>query len=483
MMGDLPDFDSMSEEEQMRWLESLAKRQGGDERGFTTGADLEVPEMDPNTVVDEPGYTPYYSSSSGSTSQKPPSTPPAEPPPPAPEPMAEASMASGGDGDMSGIGDDPMAWLESLAKRQGGDERGFTTSADMDIAEIDPDSVVIDEPGYTPYGQAPAQPVAQRAPEPPVEEPIIEEPPAPARSSQPMLADGELPADIDPIKWLESLARRSPDVDARGLTNDEFYDIPEIDPASVVIDEPGYTPSSATSTTGGTQAKQPEPEVFDETELVDFDELEADDGVGEDNWLTDLATESVGDNVDDFLSAMTDDSLFALDSDDDFTFKEEAPAAKMVDSIVGMTDEEIARAQAEGTITPAQELAWLQQKLTEVPDEEDFDIADLAPQDIEDAIETDVPDWLAAQMPRGDVDIEVTGATMQDDMMSLVGQSEELDLDDLDIGDDFGDFDLDADLDLLDEDDALLGEIEMPAELLAEVAGDSPVEASTFAPD
>src|SRR5688572_555500 len=42
-----------------------------------------------------------------------------------------------------------MTWMESLAKKQGANE-GFTTSADMQIADIDPTSVVIDEPGYVP---------------------------------------------------------------------------------------------------------------------------------------------------------------------------------------------------------------------------------------------------------------------------------------------------------------------------------------------
>src|SRR5829696_2942626 len=47
-------------------------------------------------------------------------------------------------------------WLETLAKRQGASE-GLTTAADMDIAEVDPDTVVIDEPGYVPYGQESTQ--------------------------------------------------------------------------------------------------------------------------------------------------------------------------------------------------------------------------------------------------------------------------------------------------------------------------------------
>jgi len=45
-----PDFDKMSPEEIMAWMESLAKRQGANE-GFTTAADMDVPEVDPNTVV------------------------------------------------------------------------------------------------------------------------------------------------------------------------------------------------------------------------------------------------------------------------------------------------------------------------------------------------------------------------------------------------------------------------------------------------
>ncbi|MEP7292180.1 MAG: hypothetical protein ABI835_10365, partial [Chloroflexota bacterium] len=61
--------------------------------------------------------------------------------------------------------DEIMAWMETLAKRQGASE-GFTTAADMDIAEIDPDTVVIDEPGYIPYGQESKQPVTSKPPTP-----------------------------------------------------------------------------------------------------------------------------------------------------------------------------------------------------------------------------------------------------------------------------------------------------------------------------
>jgi len=59
MADNAPNFDAMTPEEIMAWMESLAKRQGADSAGFTTAADLEIPEIDPDSVViDEPGYIP-----------------------------------------------------------------------------------------------------------------------------------------------------------------------------------------------------------------------------------------------------------------------------------------------------------------------------------------------------------------------------------------------------------------------------------------
>src|SRR5258707_273363 len=43
---------------------------------------------------------------------------------------------------------DPMAWLESLAARQGANPDELTTEANLEIAEP-PADTVIDEPGYT----------------------------------------------------------------------------------------------------------------------------------------------------------------------------------------------------------------------------------------------------------------------------------------------------------------------------------------------
>ncbi|MEQ9028870.1 MAG: hypothetical protein RLP44_09190, partial [Aggregatilineales bacterium] len=55
----MPDFDSMSPEELMAWMETLAERQGATE-GFTTESRVDIAEVDPTTTQDTgPGYIPY----------------------------------------------------------------------------------------------------------------------------------------------------------------------------------------------------------------------------------------------------------------------------------------------------------------------------------------------------------------------------------------------------------------------------------------
>jgi hypothetical protein len=518
-MGDMPDFESMSEEEQMRWLESLAKRQGADE-GFTTSADLDVPEVDPDSaVIDEPGYTPFSDSSSSAAAPPPQTSAPQEPISPEPlsetdavssEPpplAAEPAMASAGDeADYDGlVGDDPMAWLESLAKRQGAEE-GFTTAADLDVPEIDPDSVVIDEPGYTPYYESaatqptevpqppyteptvqetPAAPVDEQPPEyeappPPVDEepepepvpeapvadvPVAEEapeyeaPPAPeppevepepisetpvmdvpvaddvpAEAVAAMPGEGDLPADIDPMAWLESLAKRQGAHE--GFTTSADIEVPEVDPDSVIIDEPGYTPYSSTATTGRTSAPQAEEELEPEAEPVapsaetvaeqpTFEDLPEEETA--EDWLTGLAEEPETD-VGEFLEELSDTDYFPA-VDQDIEFEPEIDEEAVVD--LGMSDEEIAQAQAEGTITPEQELAWLQSKVTAAPDEAiDFD---QPPEDVGPAEPAEMPDWLAAQRPSeeeldaiDEKDVVALEMPLEDSLLE-----EDFDLDDL----------------------------------------------------
>ncbi len=106
-----------------------------------------------------------------------------------------------------------MAWMETLAKRQGADTETLTTTADLDIAEIDPDSVVIDEPGYIPsegkdrgkkigFGvpiakpavPAASAPVAKPATPPPAPAAQPVPPPVPAQVAKPAVPVAQPPA-------------------------------------------------------------------------------------------------------------------------------------------------------------------------------------------------------------------------------------------------------------------------------------------------
>src|SRR5258708_4255073 len=118
-------------------------------------------------------------------------------------------------------GMDPMAWLESLAARQGASADELTTEANLDIAEPPADTVV-DEPGYTPgydVGKSSfaAQSESAKAPVPepePTPKPAYDF--APASEPEPATpepvastASGDDPLrGMDPMAWLESLAAR-----------------------------------------------------------------------------------------------------------------------------------------------------------------------------------------------------------------------------------------------------------------------------------
>lgn len=249
-----PDFDSMSLEEQIAWMESLARRQGANTDEFTTAASVEVPEVDPNSVEDTgPGYIPYGMDTekweqkqreeaerkaarlASSAPVTPPATPVAPAAPPAPEPVAPAPAATSTsemvmpDFDSMTL-EEQMAWMESLARRQGANTDEFTTSASVEVPEIDPNSVEDTGPGYIPYGmdtekweqkqreeaERKAARLASSAPAAPVTPPA---PVAPAAQQQPEpIAE---PAAEDPLAWLDNLGAGSaaniPEIDLSGL--------------------------------------------------------------------------------------------------------------------------------------------------------------------------------------------------------------------------------------------------------------------------
>src|SRR5260221_8472841 len=85
------DDDPLGGMDPMAWLESLAARQGAKPEELTTSADLDIPVLPPDTVVDEPGYTPGYDTGKPAAKAEPAKLEPAKaatppPPPPKPEP-------------------------------------------------------------------------------------------------------------------------------------------------------------------------------------------------------------------------------------------------------------------------------------------------------------------------------------------------------------------------------------------------------------
>src|SRR5688572_25006788 len=159
-MSDTPDFDKMTPDEIMKWMESLAKRQGAVE-GFTTAADMQVAEVseDDERAQGLTEYVPFewrnkpdewhkkVAAEEAEKKRRAAAAPPAQPaavaPPPAPavpapapaavaQPAAQAAPAAGDTPDFDKMSpDEIMKWMESLAKRQGAVE-GFTTAADME---------------------------------------------------------------------------------------------------------------------------------------------------------------------------------------------------------------------------------------------------------------------------------------------------------------------------------------------------------------
>src|SRR5258708_7163939 len=142
------DDDPLGGMDPMAWLESLAARQGANPDELTTEANLDIEEPPADTVVDEPGYTPGYdvgksSFAAQSESAKAPAPEPEPEPEPAydfapssePEPAAPEPVASTASADDPLGGMDPMAWLESLAARQGARADELTTEANLAIRE------------------------------------------------------------------------------------------------------------------------------------------------------------------------------------------------------------------------------------------------------------------------------------------------------------------------------------------------------------
>jgi len=445
---EFPDFENMTPEQQMAWLESLARRQGAKAEEFTTSADMDIAVPD-NPVIDEPGYVPF---SVREGLRKPQPDQPQEPEQPAalphdveqPQWSARVEEFPAEEEAPAPVEDaaDPMHWLNSLAARPA--EELDDLALDLDLEQepepadegaqvgargeirfeseeeagafefdfgVDEYDVGLDEefelqadtgipamPGSVPeaYGESFEQP----APEPEAAEPPVIEPAA-------GLSDDPL-GGMDPMKWLETLAARQ-GASREELTTSADLEIPEVS-GDVTIDEPGYVPYDVTEGARRQRAwheeeeappavqptdLRPEPETAEGAGLgegAEFEPVEADLADESLSWLADLAAGGDAD-VSGELLALDEDFMSEMTGAGADAFP--APAAD--DPLAGMTDEEIARAQARGELTGAQEYAWLQRqaaKLAETRQYEEVAPEVLEEEEIEPAEPAVLPDWL-----------------------------------------------------------------------------------------
>ncbi len=258
--GDEFDFEQMTPEEQLAWLESLAKRQGASEDELITAADLDIP-IPENTEIDEPGYVPYSILHDGRV--------------PVPEeatqrrdasrdefeevPRDEEELWSAGPSEpelqavpiedeqeepVAPAAADPMRWLQGLSVQPDEDTVVHVRAEEDDsFSWSEPEEEVAVEPALS---------LAEEdfgAGEISTDE--LEEAGIPAdREPEIPIADGVLGSEgqdfldgVDPMLWLESLAAR------QGAKSEELVTAADLSieqpPEDTVVDEPGYVPFEA----------------------------------------------------------------------------------------------------------------------------------------------------------------------------------------------------------------------------------------------
>ncbi len=460
---EFPDFDSMTPEEQMAWLESLAKRQGVQDDELTTAADVDVPVPE-DAVIDEPGYVPFSEREAAAkrpARSEPEPEPEPEPPPaveeleptvfeePEPEELVGEPVSELDDEALAleeeldalaeaGDEGDPMQWLGSLAIESDEEMVGEVAAEEAEGAE--PDILPEPEPEIAPAHAEIFAPEPDSSAE---SETVAEETVADTVEAAAAGADDDPLGGVDPMLWLESLAKRQGVQDDQLTTTADaaIEDVPE----DAVIDEPGYVPYDivaggprpATSRTDEEPEPAPEPEpepemmaepehepVPEEADLLaelspepdvsladwpeepapevaaampeEVEDGEADAGLG---WLEDLAAEPEGEDVDDVLAF--DDDLFGDLGTALSPAEPEAPPVEATvagaDPLAGMTDEEIAQAQVEGRLTGEQELAWLKRqaaKLAAARESEPVEPAAVAGDELPPAEPGELPPWL-----------------------------------------------------------------------------------------
>ncbi|MGQ9907223.1 MAG: hypothetical protein ACUVS2_00160 [Candidatus Flexifilum sp.] len=342
-----PDFNSMSPEEIMAWLETLARKQGATE-GFTTAANLDIPDIDPaSVVIDEPGYVPYHEQSTTVQSViSPAAAPPAAPPPPRslpvePPPPVEADvMRTAPSPSMNAAASNSaLAWLESLAADQG------DALFNLDLTDDDAAPTPATDPVSWLEDLARAQ--GELGPLAPPSD--VDQAPAAVEDE----------AQLD-LNWLETIAAR------QGARPEELITahnavVPPVPPAKA--EEPAYTPFSFE------RSQRPTPAAEAPTSDPS-------------SWLQSMAAEQ------------------GYDEAGVKTARPEPPPPPPADDL---SEAAINAAIAKGTVTPEQMKVWLEiqaeraSQQPEIPSLEEED-EDTPP------IRAEIPDWLIEQVGAPPVD-------------------------------------------------------------------------------
>jgi tetratricopeptide (TPR) repeat protein len=421
-----PDFDSMSPEELMAWMETLAERQGASE-GFTTDKRVEIDEVDPDSVEDSgPGYIPYGMTeeqwaekqaeedaaraarrAAAQSSQPAPVEPSPELPvadseefdlPDSAEieseiledvseeftlPQLGTDLEATTDIGPAEDGVEGMAWLESLAAEQAGDFPQMDLSElgqELEGLEIEDTEEPQSEANPMEWldglmqeqGEAFDLPTSDddqfRAVEE-AEPSLSEQPPAaqpPARSAE----------EADPMEWLESLAREE------GASTEEFItgaglEIPAEDEG--VADLPAVEPIAEESDPLATR-ELPDFDAVDELDREDV--TDSDDPVA---WLDSLA------------AAQSPEVSYAADDEEVAEEESEEVAALAADQPPVADDEIVEKLNAAQDISPEEMKDWMDNLLEKGAVR--TDVSDYIDEEEDDEVlEAQIPDWLVEQV-------------------------------------------------------------------------------------
>lgn len=415
-MADQPDFENMSPEEMMAWMETLAKRQGATE-GFTTEADLTIPEVDPETaVIDEPGYVPYTEVRAGTPDSeaqaRPPTpvTPPSQPaprapaavtppprpaaevpaiPPPAPrppmpawsrapEPPAPAPIPRP-EAEPQGS----LAWLESLARQN-----------DDSLFNLDLSGLGEEAPAPEAAATDPAQWLDSLAAAPDLQR----------------ISGAEASEDTDSLRWLESLARRQ-GAPAGELTTSADV---ELSPLRDEPEAPAYKPFSF-ETAPTARASSPQPAEDPAAFLGSLAEAEgySESGVIATREPQPAAAEPAEPGIDEIKRAIsagraTPEQIQAL-------FEHQMDVAESLPP----GPDELGFDEDDDQLVPAELPDWLlEQVQVDEPPPSPLPPVNVPPlESLFDRLEPEIPDWLREQESAED----------DDDLQGIFAQVDELD--------------------------------------------------------